>query len=560
MVVGALLVFVVLAVWLMNSGKPNGGNGKKSVPAVVSTNWDDPYELMSKDANGLYLFNYFLKAHLNKGPQVSKIDHRYSLDTLSRMKQATFVFIGEQFVLNPQEADSLLAHVARGSKAFLAQHIMDPYLYNALFDNIELSYEYHFSTRIKAGKYEYPFTYQYQNDTIANKWRGFKNILLSEDTTHKVLSTIGKLENNIAIPYGKGWIYLSPNPEIYVNYQLKQNSGFYYARTWLSRIPTNEDVYWLELGRFKELPEYEPDDFFEEEEGERDDSYLQFIFQNPNRVIAIVLLLVGVLFYVLFRAKRTQPVVPFIGKKKNMTLVFADTITSIYFADRNSYVMLNVQKRNFFNAVQKHFYVDLSKRKDDREIKALSQKSNIPEAEIQELINGFETKEVSAVNEHYLIDMARKQVSFYRRAGMISNRVQEKIESREFRLFRNIWISALLLLLGLCSILLGFYFLVKAVGVGILLWPLGIVMLAFAVLRMSKPLLRVDKESMRYYPLFGKSKGYEISEINAIETSDSGTKFRFNGGKMLIINYWELNHMDAQQFKRFVAVQNKLKL
>ncbi len=561
MVVGALLVFVVLAVWLMNSGTSPQPGGKKAVPAVISSKWDDEYELMSKDANGLYLFNYFLKAHLDKGTEVSKIDHQYSLDTLSRKSHATFVFVGEKFILNGGEMDSLLARVAEGSRAFLAQHIMDQHLYNALFDNIELSYDYHFSTKVKAGKHTYSFTYLYQNDTLANKWRGFRNILLANDEKHKTLSTIGHLENNIAIPYGKGWIYLCPNPELFVNYQLKQNAGFYYSRVWLDRFPKGENVYWLELGRFKELPEYDPfEDLMDDGEGDRDDSYLQFIFQNQTLVLALILLLAGILFYVFFRAKRTQPIVPFIGKKKNMTLVFADTITSIYFADRNSYVMLNVQKRNFFEAVQKHFFVDLSKRMDDREIKVLSQKSTIPEAEIQELLKGFETKEVSTVNEQYLIDMARKQVSFYRRAGMISSRVQEKIEAREFRLFRNIWISALLLLIGMGSIMVWFYFLVKAVGVGIMLWPVGIVILTIAILRLSRPLLRVDRESITYYPLFGKAKHHEIVDIYAIETSDRGTKFRFNGGKTLVINYWELNHMDARQFKRFVAVQNKLKL
>ena len=79
------------------------------------------------------------------------------------------------------------------------------------------------------------------------------------------------------------------------------------------------------------------------------------------------------------------------------------------------------------------------------------------------------------------------------------------------------------------------------------------VLLTFAVLRMSKPLLRVDKESMRYYPLFGKSKEYEIADINAIETSDRGTKFRFNGGKMLIINYWAIDYLVAASAVRCIA-------
>src|SRR5690606_32272675 len=138
-------------------------------------------------------------------------------------------------------------------------------------------------------------------------------------------------------------------------------------------------------------------------------------------------------------------VVPYLDKKKNMTLAFTDTITSIYFADRNPYVLLNVQKRNFYEAVQKHFFVDLSKRKEDKEIMTLSQKSNIPASEIAEMIRLFETTEVSKVDENYLIDLAKMQVAFYQKTGMISSRVQAKIEAKEFKLYRNMWISTVLL-------------------------------------------------------------------------------------------------------------------
>jgi len=287
---------------------------------------------------------------------------------------------------------------------------------------------------------------------------------------------------------------------------------------------------------------------------------LQFIFQQKSLVYAMILLLFGVIMYVVFRAKRTQPAVPYIAKKQNMTTVFANTITSIYFADRNPYVMLNIQKRNFYSAVQKHFFVDLSKRKEDKEIKALAQKSNVSEIEINELISGFETNVVSSVDDNYLIDMSKKQVDFYKRTGMISSKVQEKIEGQSLHLYRNLWLSAILLLGGLAVLFFGFYFLVNAIGVGIIFWPIGATLLTLAVLRMSKPFIIASKSQIVYISLFGRKKIYLTEDIHMIESSEKGTKFRFNGGGILIVNYWELNHTDAKQFKRFVAAQNKLKL
>lgn len=561
-VVALLVGVVVLFVWLTNSGKnPQQQGGKSLVPAKISTNWDDEFELLSQDANGLYLFNYFLKSTLNKGKHVSKIDHNYSLDTIPRNTSPTFLFIGKKFVLNELEIDSLLARVALGSKVFIAQHELNPEFYNRLFDNIELSYNYAPSIQINSNSTKnYTFFSIFQNDTIANKWRGYRNILSNSYNDHTVLSTHGKLENSIALQLGKGYIYLCTTPELFVNYQLKQSDGLNYSKHWLNRIPSDENVYWLELGRFTKAPINEYEEEETDQEGTADDSYLQFIFQQKTLVYAMILLLFGILLYILFRAKRTQPVVPFISKKKNMTLVFADTITSIYFADRNPSVMLDIQKRNFFNAVQKHFFVDLSKPKEGKEISVLAQKSGLPETEIRELIQGFEKSNEFGIDENYLIQHSKKLQSFYRQTGIISDKIQDRIEARMFQLYRALWLSSILLLGGLFTIFLGFYYLVNAVGIGIVFWPIGALLLTVAVLRMSKPLLLVSKTTISYHPLIRKQKNYELNDISTIETSEKGVKFRFNGGKILIVNYWELNHQDAQQFKRFIALQNKLKL
>lgn len=560
-VVALLVGVVLLFVWLTNSGKyPQAKGGKSLVPAKISTNWDDEFELLSKDANGLYFFNYFLKSRLDKGKHVSKIDHNYSLDTIPRNTSPTFLFIGKKFVLNALEIDSLLERVALGSKVFIAQHELNPEFYNRLFDNIELSYHYSPSIQINSkSNNNYTFFSIFQNDTIATKWRGYKNILTNSYANHSVLSTHGKLENSIAIQVGKGYIYLCSTPELFVNYQLKHADGINYAKHWLNRIPSNENVYWLELGRFTKAPinDYEEEI---EEKGTPDDSYLQYIFQQKALVYAMILLLFGVLLYVLFRAKRTQPIVPYLSKKKNMTLVFADTITSIYFADRNPSVMLDIQKRNFFNAVQKHFFVDLSKRKEGKEVRVLAQKSSLSETEINELLLGFEVTELQGIDENYLIQHSKKLLAFYRQTGIITDKIQQRIEARTFHLFRALWLTSILLLSGLFTIFLGFYYLVNAVGIGIVFWPLGALLLTMAVLRMSKPLLLVSKTEITYHPLIGKQKKYELNDISTIETSEKGVKFRFNDGKMLIVNYWELNHQDAQQFKRFIALQNKLKL
>lgn len=565
-VVGIVFAVIALMVWLLNG---TGGaqpkqkkKGQKLKPSYVSSTWDEgQYDLKNKDPFGLYLLNFGIKERLNKGVEVSKIDHLYSLDTLKKKNHPTFIFVGEKFILNAEELDSIMSMVERGSKFFLSANVIDKKMYWELFDNVGLSYIYSEHVAVKYGKHKYDFHFILQNDTIAHEWKGYKNLLPVEDVRHKTLAKIGSLESNIALPYGKGYVYLNPNPEMYTNVQLKSKGGYYHSKIWVNRIPKDESVYWLELARFKELPEDDFDDLFDDEgEGERDDSYLQYIFEKPQLVTAMILAIVGILLFILFRAKRTQPMVPFIGKKKNMSLEFADTITSIYFSKRNPYVLLQVQKRNFYSAIQKHFYVDLSKRNEDREIITLSQKSNVHRSEIEELLRGLETTQVSNVDENYLIELTKKQVEFYRRTGMISHRVQAKIDARVFKFYRNYWLSTLLILGGIFTILLGMYYLTQSFGIGIVFWPIGIAVITWGSLRLAKPKIEINDKNIKSYPLFGKPTKYEKEDLIAIHSSGNGARFTFAGNKQITINYWELSRLDAKQFKRFVQTQNKLEL
>lgn len=565
-VVGIVFAVIALMVWLLSGTRgeltQQKYKGQKLKPSYISSTWDEGYyDLTNKDPFGLYLLNFGIKERLNKNIEVSKIDHLYSLDTLKENQLPTFIFVGEKFILNPEELDSVLSRVEKGSKLFLSADVIDKKMYWELFDNVGLSYIYSEEVEVSVGKNKYEFQFILQNDTIAHNWKGYKNLLTVSNKRHKTLATIGSLESNITLQYGKGYIYLNPNPDMYTNVQLKSKAGYYHSKIWVNRIPKDQPVYWLEIARFKDLPEDDFDDLFDNEgEGERDDSYLQYIFEKPQLVTAMILAIIGILLFILFRAKRTQPMVPFIGKKKNMSIEFADTITSIYFSKRNPYVLLQVQKRNFYNAIQKHFYVDLSKRHEDREIITLSQKSNIHRSEIEELLIGLEVSKESAVDENYLIELTKKQVDFYRRTGMISQRVQSKIDARVFKFYRNYWLSTVLILGGILILLLGMYYLAQSFGIGIVFWPIGIAVITWGSLRLGKPKIEIDDKLIKVYPLFGKPITFEKQDLIAIQSSSNGARLTFAGNKHITINYWELSNLDARQFKRFVQTQNKLEL
>ena len=126
--------------------------------------------------------------------------------------------------------------------------------------------------------------------------------------------------------------------------------------------------------------------------------------------------------------------------------------------------------------MHRHFFVDLARRDktDDKDLRTLAEKSNKSLEEIIAIVNKLETTEAASITEKEITEMAHKQRSFYREVGIISDTIQERLEDKTKTFRRALLLPVLLVLAGVISIVLGAYYLMVAVGVGITLWPLGI--------------------------------------------------------------------------------------
>jgi hypothetical protein len=319
-------------------------------------------------------------------------------------------------------------------------------------------------------------------------------------------------------------------------------------------------VFLLELGRLSD--NYGNEDTSEQDgaDGKEDDSYLKLIFQNPTLLVALLLTILGVILFVIFRSKRTRPIVPFIQKKKDMTLAFAETITSIYFAKRNPYVLLQVQKKNFYATLHKHFFVDIQRREDDKALEILAEKSDSSLEEIVELVGSLESIEASGITEQYVTNVLQRQHAFYRRVGVISSDLNERVQEQEFVFRRSLLLPILLIGAGLFLIVLGVFYLMSSIGIGIVLWPVGILLLVLGIIRMSRPYLALNKDRVVHYTAIGFKKEYQREDLVSTEIKSSGAILHFRNNKQLIINYWDLSRFDQNQFKRLISKLHKLEL
>lgn len=551
--VGMVLVMVCM-VWLFSSKDALSPSKQNKRAPFVSSDWVQKYQINDKNPLGLYLFTKLTQAHLDAKHQVKVISDGFDLDSLqlNDSTQKTYLFVGKNFGIDEADMDSILSDVKRGSCLFMSFDELYDEHYLQLFDSVEFQYDFDEQVNVRTKGKSYKMLNIFQNDTVATKWWTFSAYGFQGKS--RVLSTIMEVPNFLKVEHGNGFIYLHTNPLMFHNYQLKRKEGFEHTAFVLNNLPRNQDVHYLELGR---LPD-EDGDFPIEEEGDQplakqDDSLLQLIFKEPSLLAALLLSILGLILFVIFRSKRTRPVVPFIPKKKDMTMAFAETITSIYLSKRNPYGLLQVQRKNFYDTVQRYFFVDLSHREGDRELEVLSEKSNTPLRDIKAMVARLETKDASAVSEEYIAQLAKEKHAFYRRVGIISDKLVERFQRDELVFKRTLWLPVLMIFFGIFIILAGLFFLTASIGVGIVLWPIGMIILILGILRISNPYLAINKQQMIYYSAFGRKTIFNRSELRSTEIRGTGVIFNFNENRKLIINYWDLSAFDRVQFERFIS-------
>lgn len=546
-----IVAFVTLMVWLLSAPEKEQ---KEIRRPFVSDNWERKYQTNEKDPYGLYLFTSLLQSHIDTNKNIYPINNWIELDTLIHKKEkVTMVFVGNKFGLQNHEIDTILNKVTNGSDLFISYSMLTNNINEKIFNKQILTYDYSDSINVFVGKNRFTQYYIYQNDTIAYSWKAFSEIEPIDSIYHS-LSSLMEMTNFIRIKHGKGYIYIHTNPEFFFNYQLKRPEGYRYCSFVMNQFSKNRSVYFLELGRLLDNYGNEDTDTQEGTEGKVDDSYFQFLLKSPALLTAMGLAFLGLILFLIFRSKRLQPIVPYIPKKKNMSLEFAETITSIYASKQYPYGLLQVQRKNFLDAIHKHFFVDLTRKDLDREraLQILSQKSGESYDELKQLLALFETTEVTKVDDNYIIETAKKQRAFYERTGIIQAKILQKLDKSNVRVERSLILSYLFVLTGIGVIIYGLYFLVQAIGIGIVLWPIGTVLLITGIVRLSKPLLKVEDITITYYPLFGKKMNYSMDDLISVSNLKNGEQLIFTNERSLSINYWEMSSFDKAQFKLFL--------
>ena len=140
-------------------------------------------------------------------------------------------------------------------------------------------------------------------------------------------------------------------------------------------------------------------------------SPFRYIWSQPALKAAWFLFLIGMLFFMLFNAKRRQRIVPIIKKLQNSSVDFAKTIGNLYFQEGEHGNLIDKKIIYFLDKIRFQYLMETAVL-DDNFIKKLQHKSGKNLTEIQNIVfiinhrrkNNFETVEADLIELNTAIE------------------------------------------------------------------------------------------------------------------------------------------------------------
>ncbi|MCF6181507.1 DUF4350 domain-containing protein [Lutibacter sp.] len=309
----------------------------------------------------------------------------------------TYFFVDEAINFGNDEFYRLMKFVKKGNDVFIATHGIN-------IDTLG------FKTKRLIGKnLDEKVFFKFKNKVFNNKEfsfdRDFNNQIFTKiDTLNTtVLGITGYVNNQnkrsvegvnfVRYNYGKGHFYFYTFPEVFTNYTILKSANVQQVANVLSYIRADIPIIWdayYKTGKTKIT------------------SPIHYLLSSKSLKYAYYTLLLGVLFFIVFKGKRTQRSIPIITPLKNQTLAFTQTIANMYFEKEDHKSIAEQQINYFLDYIRTKFHLSTANFNEEFYKKLASRSDNsiefvkkiISECNTIHLKNTITKEELMALNKN----------------------------------------------------------------------------------------------------------------------------------------------------------------
>ncbi|AZQ64693.1 DUF4350 domain-containing protein [Flammeovirga pectinis] len=343
----------------------------------TKTDWDIHYKSLESSPYGTAALTQLLKA-----PEVKMEVENLRLtpyeiyDSLSESySDNNLIIIGNQLELDKVSIESMLREAKNGRSILLAAEEFSRLLRDTLGFTTENNYS---SIQIKDFDLKNGVNLEIDSVSLktANNVAYFSDFeLISSFNNYDTFTTevLAKNENDtpvfIKVSVGNGAIYLLSTPKILTNIALLNNNNYKVISDIITTLPEGKYIRteYYTLGRVGHQ------------------SLFRVVLSKLGLKEALQLLLLLLLIYLVFEAKREQRPLPEIIPLANESIGFIKTLSHLYVTNGTNKSILVKRKRYLLNHIRNKYYVNLTTDEIDQDIVLLSLRSGINEEELRQL-------------------------------------------------------------------------------------------------------------------------------------------------------------------------------
>ena len=347
---------------------------------VSSADWSVDYRLESKEPYGAWMFNEILKIAYGED-QVVPLKEDYFNKINSTAKRKGYLHMSSYIEFSRSQVDSLTSFVEAGNDAMLMTEDWS-YTLDTLLSYITIDNEYEGGSTclsIMNQSEDYVLNSYYLHFD-SNQVAFYSSVNIDVDSIlydwHIVSSINREYPVTVNLSVGEGNLFLHTVPDIFTNMALEQEDMSRYA---LKLLPL------LDIDTL-----YTDNGLFDNPNNEDAKSPLQFVMSQPPLKWAYYVMSGGLLLFVISRGTRKQRVIPTLEQNENTSIEYVNTLGELYRSQNQHYKLAKHLKLIFNQWVKKKYFLQTG---EPNYTQRLSQKSRMPEEEIQRLINRLNASE-----------------------------------------------------------------------------------------------------------------------------------------------------------------------
>ncbi len=363
------------------------------------TDWNPTYLKDDKAPFGTYILYHELES-LYPGAQISASRLPvYNTLIEKELEHSNYLLIAGEVNMDEYDYQELVKYMHKGNNVFIAAYKLSDFLSDTL--NLQMNTV---GTRYKTGtplnfvspalKSRQPYIFDKRlGDQYFSKVDTLRALALGRNGRGDVTF--------VKYAFGKGALYILPNPQLLTNYNLLNPSSAAYVSTALSYLPAVKRVIWDENNTRGNAG---------------DESVLRVLLEHAPLRWAYYLALCGLLTFVSFEMKRRQRIIPVIEPLKNTSVDFVKVVGKVYYQQRDNRDLVQKKISYFLEHIRSSYRLNTI-RLDQDFLNTLVHRSGVEETVVLQLIEMIDKlSQAVMVNDDQLISLNRLIEKFYKQA------------------------------------------------------------------------------------------------------------------------------------------------